>query len=222
MTSTPIRSTRRSRRRRLELAGLPTFGRPDAAIPIVLLCSPVSTNCRASIDHAVEVQRMYPEDVRVVWDPWFDVTRADATELAMLADAALCAETVGTSSTSDTETSSSGWRWVTGVLDATLAPRSQGPPQETTIDQVAAALHVDEHAFSACRASGAGGAVERIGAARHSGVRGAPTVMIGGRLYLRGLPDTASLQRLVEAELAPGVLGQWAPTWATPTTPPAR
>ena len=204
----------------LALAGLPSLGRPDAALPIVLLCSPVSMVCRSSIDHAREVQRLYPDLVRVVWAPWYDVARADAVDLGLLSDAALCAEVVGTASNSDgEEASSSGWRWVTAVLDATLARHGRKVPAVDTIDAVAHALHVDERAFADCRASSAGAAVERIAAARHSGVRGAPTLAVGGRLYLRGLPDSASLQRLVEAELAPGILGELAPTWARPKLP---
>ncbi len=208
----------------LALTGLPTFGRPDAPLPIVLLCSPVSTRCRGGLDRAMDVQRVYPELVRVVWAPWYDVARPDAVDLALLADAALCAEVVGTAASTEGEVSSSGWRWVTGVLDVTYARRGRRVPAVDTIDQVAKALHVDEHAFAACRAGQAGTAVERIAAARHSGVRAAPTLMVGGRLYLRGLPDAGQLQRLVEGELAPGVLGQLAPSWVRPTVvdSPAR
>ena len=208
----------------LELTGLPTFGRPDAPIPIVLMCSPVSAKCRGGLDRAMDVQRVYPELVRVVWAPWYDVARPDAVDLGLLADAALCAEVVGTAASTESEVSSSGWRWVTGVLDATYARRGRRVPALDTIDQVAKALHVDEHAFAACRAEYAGTAVERVAAARHSGVRGAPTLMVGGRLYLRGLPDAGQLQRLVEGELAPGVLGQLAPSWVRPAAAdsPAR
>ncbi len=206
----------------LALAGLPTFGRVDAPIPIVLLCSPSSTKCRASIDHAMDVQRVYPDDVRVVWAPWYDVTRADAIELGLLADAALCAEAVGTSSTADNDVSSSGWRWVAAVLDATFARHGRRVPAVDIIDATAKTLHVDPRAFAACRAGRAGAAVARIAAARHSGVRGAPTVVVGGRLYLRGLPDSMSLQRLVEAELAPGVLGQLAPPGSARRRPAPR
>ena len=34
--------------------------------------------------------------------------------------------------------------------------------------------------------------------------------MIGGRIY-EGIPDQAVIQQLIEAELAPGVLGELAP-----------
>ena len=48
-------------------------------------------------------------------------------------------------------------------------------------------------------------------AARQSGVTSSPSVVIGGRIY-PGLNDPTVIQQLVEAELAPGVLGRCATT----------
>jgi hypothetical protein len=36
--------------------------------------------------------------------------------------------------------------------------------------------------------------------------------MVGGRIY-EGIPNKGVIQQLVEAELAPGVLGELAPAW---------
>jgi hypothetical protein len=50
-----------------------------------------------------------------------------------------------------------------------------------------------------------------IESARRSGVVGSPAIVIGGRIY-EGLNDEQAIKTLVEAELAPGVLGRCATT----------
>jgi hypothetical protein len=86
------------------------------------------------------------------------------------------------------------------------------PAADKLIDAVAAKLDIDGRTLSACRARIAGRTLNWIGEARRSGAPRAQTaVVIGGRIYT-GLSDQTLIQELVEAELAPGVLGSL-PRW---------
>jgi len=197
----------------LSLEGLPSFGKPGLAaiVPIVVLCRPNDGECSNRLKAIVSEVRLYPEQVRIVWAPWFDVGAATATELTLLGDAALCAEATG--SQQDELTSSAGWQWQLEMFGQ--ISRGQGKKlAEPLIDQAASQLHLDRRALSACRARMAGTTLTWIAAARHAGVPpGNAAVVIGGRIY-DGLPDQTTIHALVEAELAPGVLGSL-PRWHT-------
>ena len=192
----------------LELRGLPSIGREDAAVPIVVLCSPTNAACKGQRDAAAHMQSLYPDEVRAVWAPWFDVAREDSADLGMLADAALCAETVGTG---PDLAQSAGWRWVSEMYKQISLAHGRRTAADVQIDAVATRAEVDPRRLATCRARVAGRSLEWIGAARRAGVRTSPAIVVGGRIYA-GLNDRALLQQLVEAELAPGVLGSW-PTW---------
>ena len=192
----------------LDLHGLPSMGREDAAVPIVVLCSPTNAACRSQLEAASHMQSLYPDDVRAVWAPWFDVVREDSADLGMLADAALCAETVGNG---PDLAQSAGWRWVAEMYNQISLAHGRRTAADIQIDAVATRAQVDPRRLASCRARVAGRALEWIGAARRAGVRTSPAIVVGGRIYV-GLNDRAVLQQLVEAELAPGVLGSW-PTW---------
>jgi hypothetical protein len=196
----------------LRLDGLPSFGKPGVAarVPVVVLCRPNDMSC-SNLLRVIEPEvRLYPDEVRVVWAPWFDVGRDDAAELSMLGDAALCAEAV--SSNQGELTTSPGWVWVKEMYTQASRGHGKKPGADKLIDAVAAKLDVDGRALSACRAKLAGAALTWIGGARRSGVpRASTAVVIGGRIYT-GLTDQTLIQELVEAELAPGVLGSL-PRW---------
>jgi hypothetical protein len=197
----------------LDLRGLPSYGPANAPVPLVILCKPTSAPCPSLIAYARDVQKLYPDSVRIVWAPWYDTSQAAAADLALLSDAALCAEVVGTGDDSPLdEPSSSGWRWVEAVF-ADVKDRHNKTSAEETIGRVARRLRVDSHALAACRARGAGAAVARIEAERRSGLRASPSLVVGGRIYHGGVANKTSLQALVEAELAPGVLDSIAPAW---------
>jgi hypothetical protein len=198
----------------LDLHGLPSYGPADAAVTIVVACSPTSLNCDQPLGSARLTHEVYPDQVRVVWAPYFSVDRDEAADLALLGDAALCAEKVGTSLEREGDfdsTASPGWRWVTAVL-AESKNRRRHPTAEQLIERVAERLHVDDHEFSACRAQVAGTTLAWVEDARHSGVRTSPATILGGRVY-GPIVDWTTLQLLVEAELTPGWLGEAAPSW---------
>lgn len=196
----------------LRLDGLPSFGKPgvDAAVPIVVLCRPSDAGCSNLLRVTEPEVRLYPDDVRVVWAPWFDVSRDDAADLTLLGDATLCAESIG--SNQGELTTSPGWAWVKEMY--TQVARSHGKKLDADhlIDDIAAKLDVDTRALSACRARIASATLVWIAQARRAGVPQVnAAVVIGGRIY-GGLTDPTQIQELVEAELAPGVLGQL-PRW---------
>jgi protein-disulfide isomerase len=201
----------------LQLTGWPSYGPANADITIVVLCSPTSLNCRAPMNIVEKVQSKYPRQVRVVWAPYFKVDAEEAADLSLLADAALCAERVGTTleraESALDDVASPGWRWVNNILSEANSRRRDLDP-EKLIEKVVTKLHVDKRAFAACRAQVAGASVNWIEAARHAGVRATPSTVVGGRIY-GPVTDLSTLQLLVEAELAPGWL---APSWMHPPT----
>jgi hypothetical protein len=196
----------------LRLDGLPSFGKPGvaAAVPIIVLCRPSDAGC-SNLLRVIEPEvRLYPDDVRVVWAPWFDVGRDDAADLALLGDATLCAEAIG--SNQGELTTSPGWVWVKEMYAQVTRGHGKKLDADKLIDEVADKLEVNTRALSACRARIASSTLVWINQARRSGVPHANTaVVIGGRIY-SGLIDQAQIQELVEAELAPGVLGSL-PRW---------
>lgn len=201
----------------LDLHGMPSLGPADAQVTIAILCSPASLNCGAALRAARAAQEVYSDSVRIVWAPFFDVTREDAADLGFLSDAALCAEKVGTSSDDFDVPGSQGWRWVDSVISESNL-RHRRIPAEQLLEKVSDKLHVDKQAFATCRANSAGSAITWIENARHSGVHTSPSTVVGGRVY-PSITDAATLQQLVGAELEPGDcpgclrLDDYAPTW---------
>jgi hypothetical protein len=196
----------------LRLDGLPSFGKPGiaAAVPVVVLCRPSDPACANLLRVVEPAMRLHPEDVRVVWAPWFDVGRDDAAELTLLGDATLCAEAIG--SNQGELTTSPGWVWVKEMYAQVARGRGKKVTAAQLIDDVSARLDVDTRALSACRARLAGATLTWLAEARRSGVpRSNAAVVIGGRIY-SGLTDQTLIEELVEAELAPGVLGSL-PRW---------
>lgn len=195
----------------LDYTGLPSHGPAEAPVTIAVLCSPTSPNCNAPIAVAQGIADYYPEQVRVVWAPYFDVGHELAANWSLLADAALCAERDGGRSIDRDDnwdpSDSPGWRWVREVLAQAMSRRQLST--ERLIDRVVERLRVEPRAFAACRANLAGATIAWIEKARRSGVRSTPATIVNGRIY-GPINDRATMQLLVEAELAPGIL---APPW---------
>ena len=130
---------------------------------------------------------------------------------------------------------SPGWAWVKEMYTQAGKFRGKKLVADKLIDAVAARLDIDERALAACRAptqrasvplvsadraaaacraTMASSTLLWIDAARHAGVPHAnAAVVIGGRIY-DGLADQTMIHALVEAELAPGILGSL-PRWHT-------
>lgn len=200
----------------LQLEGLPSFGKPGAttAVPVLVLCRPNDTTGCGGLLRMIEPEmRRYPDEVRIVWAPWFDVGRDDAPELTLLGDAALCAEEIG--SNQRELATSPGWAWIKEMYAQAGKFRGKKLLADKLIDAVAATLGVNARVLSACRATMASRALTWIAAARRAGVppHANVAIVIGGRIY-DGLTDQTMIHALVEAELAPGVLGSL-PRWHT-------
>ncbi|CAN5906381.1 hypothetical protein BH11MYX2_BH11MYX2_36250 [soil metagenome] len=192
----------------LDVSDMPALGAASKeALPVIILCRPDDERCNDQLRIAPRLTRRFRGEVRVVWAPWFDVlAREDAAALAMLGDAALCAERVGSSP--DDIDASPGWLWVTEMYAQLSTTRGRRLPPEKLIASVAARLNIDPAALSACRATTANATLDWIAAARRSGVTGSPAIVIGGRIY-EGLSNNDDIiTALVEMELAPGVLGR--------------
>ncbi len=190
----------------LQLLGLPSFGKGKDAIPIILLCMPDHMPCHGTMRLLRSQQAIYPDSIRIVWAPWFDVTQTTrAAEMTMLGDAALCAEQMGSSP--DDFDASPGWVWVNQVLEVKQRLRGRQTTAEKLIDSVASELEIDSGQLSACRARLANKTLDWIDRAKKSGVTRSPALVIGGRIY-EGLSDSTQIQQLIEAELAPGVLAR--------------
>ena len=76
---------------------------------LVVLCRPADPACANLLRVVEPAVRLYPDDVRVVWAPWFDVGRDDAAALTLLGDAGLCAEAIGSYQDQGELTTSPGW-----------------------------------------------------------------------------------------------------------------
>jgi len=190
----------------LDLHGLPSVGPNDAAITIVVACKPTSSNCTAPFKVARGVQDTYPDQVRVVWAPFFDVGSDDAPELALLGDAALCAERVGTETALDYDANASpGWQWVDHMLNEWQRRRVRHVAGAELIDKLGETLRVDARELAACRARTAGATIAWIERARHAGLKTSPATVVNGRIY-GPITDPNALQALVAAELAGGGL----------------
>ena len=188
----------------LDLRGMPSVGPANARATIAVLCSPSmsASGCSNALRAAQNSLGAYGDRVRVVWAPFFDVSRDDAGELGLLADAALCAERVGTSVADFSNPTSPGWDWLQATMGAiSLAHRHI--TAEQVIAKLIGELHVDDAAFEACRAHQAGTAIRWAEAAARAGVHASPSTVIGGRIY-PSITDTNVLQQLVAAELEPG------------------
>lgn len=206
----------------LAYAGLPSHGPAEAPITIAVLCSPTSQNCHAPLATAQTVADRFPDQLRVVWAPSFDISREDAADLSLLGDAAMCAERDGGRSIDRNDDwdpkDSPGWRWVREVLTHSASrSRPVGTPDQL-IDRVVERLRVEPRAFATCRAKLAGTSIAWIENARRAGVRWSPATIVNGRIY-GPINDQVTLQQLVEAELAPGIL---APSWTRPDEDPLK
>ena len=207
----------------LDLRGMPSLGPATAPVAIAVLCNPASNNCNKVLKNAAAAQEVFGDRVRVVWAPFFDLTRLEAKDLGMLADAALCAERVGTSTDDFGSPQSPGWEWLVAVLDE-IGREHRGTGVDRLLEVASERLHVEDPAFESCRAKLGGVALRWIEAARRAGVRVSPSVVVGGRIYPGGLAQN-DLQHLISAELEPGDcdgclrLDTLAPAWRGDDSP---
>lgn len=181
----------------LRTEGLPMLraGSPSA-LPVLVACNPLSVLCYRQLQLATAVASVLQERARVLWVPMFDPRGRDALVVTRVADAILCAETMG-----------SGWIALDLVTAQTNSRRGPMASAPEIIDGLVDAADLDGRALARCLAERAGASVRRAGELRAAGVVATPTLVVGGRMYPGGVSDASSLQNLIELELADGWLG---------------
>ncbi|HVV84885.1 MAG TPA: thioredoxin domain-containing protein, partial [Kofleriaceae bacterium] len=167
---------------------LPGCGPANAPVVIQVVCSLRTSSCGDQLELARRVAKAYFPSVRVVYRPWIDDDddgeRADRT----LAQAAMCGQRLG-----------DGWRFVMQLRAlAREAPDLHVPVRHAGLEAAA---------FDVCVAGSDELTRHAIDEARAAGVVWTPTVIVGQRAYIGGLTDARPLEDLVDAELAPGLLG---------------
>jgi len=191
--------------RALDLGGLPGEGVGVAPVEVVLLCNLRYVSCRSQLESVGRrLLELYPEDVRLVWAPWYDLEVAGNETAPRLHAAALCAERQG-----------AGWKWIDETLRQVFRGVGEGNGDiDALIDAVAELAEVDRATLDDCLDDLDDDEVTaRVRAAVDAGVHHGPAMVIGGRAYVGGFTDWRAAAPLIEAELAPGLLERMAPTW---------
>lgn len=177
--------------------GLPTLRTARApALPLVVACNPLSVLCYRQLQLAAAVASVVQDRARVMWVPMFDPRGRDALVVTQVSDAILCAEAMG-----------AGWVALDLVTAQTNSRRGPMASAQEVIDGLIDAADLDGRALARCLAERSGASVRRTGELRAAGLVATPTLVVGGRMYPGGVSDAASLQNLIELELADGWLG---------------
>ena len=172
----------------LPTADLPSCGPADAPVVVHVICNLRSASCGDQLLRARRVAIDYFPSVRVVYRPWVDLDLETAGLELPLAEAAMCSQRLG-----------DGWKFVIKLPGHVR--------DELDLDGAAVRAGIDPQAFTACVEAPPTAARKVIADARAAGVAWAPTVVIGQRAYIGGLTDDRPMHDLIDAELAPGLLG---------------
>jgi protein-disulfide isomerase len=181
---------------RVDYSGPHTIGPADAPVVIVSFCRFASRNCLEQFREVGKTMAAFEGQVRHVLKPLYDPI--DDPHERRIHLAAECAADQG-----------AFWEYLSVAYNYNTQLRSD----ESKIHRAFAALDLDDEAFLECLDSERH--AERVDAqvaeAQSSGIEHTPSTIIGGRIYI-GRPSSANLMRLVELELAPGMLGSWLET----------
>ncbi len=172
----------------LSTAGLPSCGPAQAPVVVQVICNLRSTGCADQLLRARRLAIDYVPSVRVVYRPWVDLAAETAPLELPLAEAVMCGQRLG-----------DGWRFV-----RTLLGQDREQPR---FDTPARRAGIDADAFTACADAPPVAARQAIEEARAAGVGWSPTVVIGQRAYVGGFTDNRPMADVIDAELAPGLLG---------------
>jgi protein-disulfide isomerase len=185
----------------LSTAGLAGCGPAEAPVVVHVICNLRTTTCTDQLERARKVANLYFPSVRVVYRPWADLDGEGAAFDLPMAQAATCAQRLG-----------DGWKFV-------MALRGLDRDQ-ASLDGPATHAGVAPDALAACVDGNRDQARRLVAAARAAGVAWSPTVVIGQRAYVGGLTDARPMEDLIDAELAPGLLGATADAGLPPAPPP--
>ncbi|HTJ44826.1 MAG TPA: hypothetical protein VL463_22120 [Kofleriaceae bacterium] len=191
--------------RPLDLSLLPSTGPAGAAVPVVVLCDPTQRSCVRQMSVATAMTALFPDDVRVIWYPWYAPDAADPTLADGVERTILCAEEQG-----------AGWDWLAKALERTSRLGARWGSADDALHEVTTDAGADAAALTTCLGQRRPDrARKRIEDAILRGVRHGPAIVVGGRIYMGGVSEPRLLQGLIEDELEPGLFGRAAPDWQT-------
>lgn len=186
----------------LGLDGLPSEGGDAATVEMIVLCNLRYVSCRQQLDAVGRrLHDLYPDEIRLVWHPWYDVAVEGNQDAPRLHAAALCAEAQG-----------AGWKWIDETMRQVMRGAAEGDV-ETMIDAVAELAEVDRVELDRCIARLGDEVDRKVADAIAAGVTHGPAIVIGGRIYEGGFTDWRAAAPLVDAELGPGLLERMVPDW---------
>ncbi len=178
------------------LQGKRSQGPDDAKVTLVFICHLQSKNCRTMTRNLRMLQRAYKDELKLVVHALFspDLPRQDKAQL--MHESASCAEEQG-----------AFWEYYRLAYEK---QRQINFDQGFAVDLAASQLlDINVESFESCLDSGRYTAAvqEEVARVRKAGVTHVPAVAIGGLLYT-GRLHFDQLRSLVDAELAPGLLGR--------------
>ena len=193
------RVQRRPKRNGIPLSGPLDYDGPHsrgpsrAPVVIVSFCRFTSRHCANQLREITTAMSAFDGEIRHVFKPHYDPEEDPHERRVHLA--AECAADQG-----------AFWEFVGLAYGYGARLRSD----EGKLKEAFASLDLDNRQFEACLADErhAGRVDAQLAEASRVGVKHSPSTVIGGRIYI-GRPQLSHLIRLLELELAPGVLGGW-------------
>lgn len=194
------RVPRRPKKNGIPLAGTLDYDGPHSrgatAAPVVIVsfCRFASRHCGNQFNEITTAMAAFEGEVRHVFKPLYDPEKDPHERRAHLA--AECAADQG-----------AFWEFVALVYGYQSQLRSG---DDSVLKRAFGGLDLDDRQFEACLADErhAARVDAQLAEAARVGVRYSPSTIIGGRIYI-GRPQLSHLIRLLELELAPGLLGGW-------------
>lgn len=190
----------------LDYSGPYSTGPIDAPVVIVSFCRFASRVCRDQFHAINQTRAAFEGKVRHVFKPLYDPVEDPHERRIHLA--AECAADQG-----------AFWEYLGQAFNYNIRLRSD----ESKIRQAFANLNLDDKQFDECFDDERHGDKidAQLGEASRVGVAYSPSTIIGGRIYI-GKISAANLMRLVELELAPGLLGGWLESAGSPDRDTSR
>ena len=178
---------------RLDYKGPHTDGNSAAPVVIASFCRFASSHCAEQLRAIDRAMAAFSGKVRHVFKPLYDAGETPVERKIHLA--AECAADQG-----------AFWEY----LRLAYVYAQQLRTDESKIRRAFTQLKLDDAQFDKCLSDERHGdrIDSQLSEAARVGVAHTPSVVIGGRIYI-GRPQASNLMRLIELQLAPGMLGTW-------------
>jgi protein-disulfide isomerase len=185
--------------RKIPMNGLidPEFatGPESAEVTAIFLCHFQSSYCGTMARRLRDIQRSYPDELRIVFHPLFNTSFEGQQQAGLLQEAALCAREQG-----------AFWDYYQEIFKRV---RVRNVDLDYVVER-AKAIELNTETFSACLHSEryTQKVSRQLKAAEKLGVHHTPSLIVGGTLY-SGRLHLSEIQQVIDAELAPGILARW-------------